>query len=817
MWATALLQNGAWRFDPRSALLGALIAWGIVWILYVQRAALRRKAEQLRAPILRWRSRSQRGTGEKYLAALQVTLRRLLLFSAEDPRVVFIPPTFLAPGPLPATPAEAAETPATQLLRHDSLLHGHSRVVICGLPGTGRTMALAMTVWRIAERDAATRRPFQRFPVWIDLALPGAPPDAKVTPIRYIAELATRFLPQALPKWLMSQLRTQPSLILVDNWDATPPAARQELAQRIAQAAAALPESLWLIAAGPEGHGPLVEAGFTPVQIQPPLDQDTLLQLHEGWSTALGVTEPELRDDALAAMLWAIAAGDTLPELTLRINLHLRCREIPYRPVEVLEALLRNFYLPLSDLEEAPESIAPAQELALTILAQLARIIRLEGRAVAGPQLQELLDRFAPLADKQDKLPASVRKAIQSTPLLERSGRTLQFVHPLWEDFLTAKALAAETAKTNLEPLLLLEHLYDQEWRYLLDCYAGLSDAEPLVKALLREALANAAQPDADRAQEALLLAARWTIRAPEDVPWRSFVTKALMQIFVQPAISPEYRLKLSQALALIAGESAYPFYLQALRHPALPMRAAALRGIGWAGSPKDLKLLAAALKDPHFEIQESALRAINDLGTSGAYRFLAALLPQSGEQLMLLIAEVLAGNPDSWEGLREAVQAEDLLVRRAVAHGLSAVRQPWARELLQQLARDDPQWLVRSAAEAALSAQQPSQTVVAAPPQPDQLQWLMTWAAKQGLGLGLGEAALTVLLHALQSGDSATRVLATRTLSQIGRPEHLPALQALRNEPAPDVQKAARQAARQIEARYRGLPEAAEHTVEEQ
>lgn len=806
MWATALLQSHSWRFDPRSALIGAFVAWGLAWMLYIRRAALQRSIERLRAPVLRWRSRSQRSTGEKYLVALQATLRRLLLFSVEDPQTIFIPPTFLAPGALPATPTEAGEAPATQVLPYANLLQGHPRIVICGLPGTGRTTALALTVWQMAQQDAETRRPFQRFPLWIDLALSGDPPDAKTTPIQYLAELATRFMPQALPKWLASQLRSQPSLILVDNWEATPPAARQELAQRLSQAAAALPESVWLIAAGPEGYGPLVEAGFVPIHIQPPLNRDALIALHEHWLTSLGMTEPELREDALATMLWALAAGDTLPELTLRIHLHLHYQETPYRPVEVITALLRNHYLPIG-LEDDPETAAQVYALALTILAQLARAIRLEGRAVSATQLQELLERLAPLTDKQDKIPVIVRKLIQNTPLLERSGKTLRFIHPLWEDFLTARALAAEAAETDLEPLLLLEHLNDPTWRYLLDCYAGLGDAEALIKALLREGLANAAQPEGESAREALLLAARWTIRAPEEVPWRSFVIKALAQVFVQPAISHEYRLKLSQALALVAGEDAYPFYLQALRHPAQPIRAAALRGIGWAGGPKDLKLLAAALKDPHIEIQESALRAIGDLGTSGAYRFLGDLLPQSSEQLMLIIAEILAGNPDSWETLREAIQAEDLLVRRAVAHGLSAIRKPWAREILEQLARDDPQWLVRSAAEAALSAQQSSSVVVEAPPQPDQIQWLISWAARQGLGLGVGEAALTMLLHALQSGDSGPRILAARTLSQIGRLEHLPALQTLCRDPDAGVQKAARHAVQQVEMRYRGLP----------
>lgn len=807
MWAAAWLQSSSWRFDLRSALIGAILAWGLAWLLYLRRTALRRNIERLQAPLVRWRARSRRSTSEKYLAALQSALRRLLLLPLEDPRQIFVPPTFLIPASLPSTSTEALEPAPPQVLPYANLLKGHPRLVLSGLPDSGRTTALATLVWESAQFDAATQRPFQRFPLWLDLALPGPTPEAKATPVQYLAELATRFMPQALPKWLARQLQTQPALILIDNWEKTPVGERPVLAQRFAEAAAALPQSVWVIATGTEGYGPLVEAGFTPIEIQPPLHREGLLELHERWSTALGMTEPQLRDEALATMQWALAAGDTLAELTLRIHLHLHYQETPLRPVDVIETFLRYHYLPVLGLEDTPEEAARAQQQACAVLAQLARMAWLEGRSISPAQVQEVCDQLVPLTDKQDKFALAVRKLVQSTPLLERQGKTLRFCHPLWEEFFTALALATEAASTDMEPLLLLEHLHDMQWRYLLDCYAGLSNAEPLIKALLREGLSNATLPEAEHARTALLLAARWTIRAPEDVPWRTFVIKALAKVFIQPNLSPDYRLKLSQALALIAAEQAYPLYLQALRHPLQSIRVAALRGIGWVGSPKDLKLLAAALKDPHLEIQESALHAIADLGTPGAYRFLGDLLPQSSEQLMLQIAEILARNPEGWDTLREAVQAEDLLVRRAVAHGLSNIPQPWARELLQQLARDDPQWLVRSAAEAALSAQQPSQVVVSAPPQPDQIQWLIAWAARQGLGLGVGPAAFTMLLHALQAGDTPTRLLAARTLSQIGRPEHLEALQALINDPDAMVQEAVRNAIQHIEARYRGLP----------
>lgn len=806
MGVTTLWQSNSWGFDPRSALFGAIIAWAIALLLYRQRVALKYQQDQLRSRFNRWRTRSQRSTSEKYLGALKTALRQLLLLNPQNPFEIFIPPTFLAPAPLPANPAEVGFERKPLVIKYDALLQGHNRLVVCGPPGSGRTTALAMTLW-FNERNTAPQTGITlRLPVWVDLASSREPLAPGASAVQIIAEWATRFMPQALPKWLVHQLKSQQSVILVDNWDALLPEERRVTAQVLAQAAAELPNSVWLVASGIEGYGPLVEVDFTPVEIQPGLDRDTPAKLHKGWSTLLGHGLENMPAEALSIMRWAVEAGDSLAEQTLRVNLQLRCEETPYRPAEVMESLLRHVFLPMPGLEEYPEKVTEAQEMGMDILAQLARIHRLEGRSASPTELQEITNRRIPVVDKQDPTPGMIRKAIQNTALLDRTSRNLRFVHPLWEDFLAARALATESQETHLEPLLLLEHLFDRDWWQLLDFYAGINDAEPLVKALLRYALPRAAQPDARDEQEALLLAARWTIRAPESVAWRTYVAKALAQEFVQPNTERGYRLKVVKALALVAGEQACPIFKHALRHSELAVRIAAIRGIGWTGTSGDLKLLIAALNDSNSDVQESALRAISDLGVADAYHLLAEILPQVSERSMLLITQLLGTNPDGWERLREAAQADDLLVRRAAAHGLAFVQDTWALELLQQMVRHDPQWLVRSAAEAALSERQPSLHVLEAPPKPDTIQWLLAWAAKQGLGVGVGEAAMNLLLHALQTGDSITRVMAARTLSQIGHPDHLAALRALHDNPEPELQSAARLAVHQIEARYRGL-----------
>ena len=800
---TALLQNNSWHFDLHSALIGAAAASFLIFLLYRNRVALRERAQRAWQPAANALARLRSSTEEKYLTALQKALRPRLLFNPQDPAAIFTPPTFLAPPPLPGGAGDLADPLPPPSITFGALLKGHSRLLLTGPQGSGRTMALAMTVWQVAVQDEKTRRPYQRFPLWIDLSQPFTLPDTESAPLEFLSDLACQFLPKLNPKWARQHLRTQPSLLLLDNWDTLPPTKRAAMARLIEAAAQQMPDSSWLIACTPEGYGPLVESDFVPLELVPTTGKETLQKLYTGWASMLGQEDSELHGEMLYTLLWAKDAGDGLLEMTARTVLQLRADQIPYRPTEVLTALLEELYLPVPDLGEEQVAVAAAaQEAALATLDQLARAVWLGGRTFSDQELQELLvAQLPPKEERPPKLAGAARKLLQRSGLFQHVGKELQFTHYIWEAFFTARALAeeAKTAAPTSEQPELLKYLHDPAWTLLLDCYAGLGDVEPLIKILLRESRAEKRLP-------ALLKAARWAILAPEDVPWRKEILKALAQAFIKPSLEQPARLRVGRALAMVAGESSRPFYLQTLRHPLPAVRAAALRGLGWTGRPREMKILAAALRDPDFTIRESAIWALSDLGTVGAFRYLSDLLPYGDEHLMPVIAEALATQPDGWDTLKEATLAENLLVRRAATHGLGQIHQPWAQSILEKIGREDTQWLVRSAAQAALSAQQKEAeaTVVAAPPKIDELPWLLTWAAQQGLGLGIGEAALQMLLHAVETGDSNTRILGALTLSLIGRQEHLDVLFPLLDDEDAAVQKAAAAAIRHIETRYK-------------
>lgn len=787
-----------WAFDWRSAIIGAIVAWLIAIVLYARRTSLRRLAEKTWAPIARWRTRLQRSVEEKYLLALREQLRSHWLLEPRHPAQIFVPPLFVAPSPLPNTFTEEFDPERRLRVPYDRLLESHSRILLTGRREEGRTATLIASLWHLVT-SSSEGTTLTHFPLWIDLTQPAATAlEEEKEAIRWLVELATQAFPAARPNWLATQLQERAALILVDEWDAVPADQRSRLARRIGEAADHLPQSHWLIATGLEGYGPLVEEQFVPTELKPPKNQKTLQSLYEGWTTEIdGDIADSEEEDSHQVLSWALETGDGLAELTLRVWLDLQTGQHPYPMREVLAKCVEAL-LPSPDLgEELDDVAAAAQQAAKAVLQALAWRSRMEGRTLSLQEIKEslLVEQLPPPEEQPPRLEATVLKMLQTTPFLQWQRKTARFQHPIWEDLWLAHYLA-ETEKTEV----LLEHLDDPHWDFLMECYVGIAPVKPLIAALFKAGLR-------ENALQTLLRGARWAILAPKETPWRKHVIKALAQSFATSDHGPEERLALGKALALVAEKSAHPFFLQMLRHPDAAVRAASFRGLGWTGGPRDVQTLAAGLNDNAFEVQTSAVKGLADLATPGAYRLLQDEITKGDERLTLVIAEALAQDAMGWESLKQAAKDKDLLVRRAAVHGISQIDAPWTQEILEHLMKNDPQWLVRSAAEAALSTKEASAetATVQPPPQLDEAAWLITWAAQQGLGVGVGDAVLQMLLRTLDAKEPRARLLGCVTLGRIGGPEHLAALETrVQEETDPDVKQAAEAARQQIKTRYR-------------
>lgn len=797
-WLQVVQLNDDWHFDFRSAVIGALLAWIIAVFLYRQREQVKQVLLRLWAPVSAWRQRVRASQEEKYLRVLREHLRRLLLYEPSNPDLIFCSPSFQAPAPLPASAAEATAWSRTITVTYPHLFSGHGKLILTGDQGSGRTMAQTMCCFR----DPSTSHEAQtltRLPIWIDLALLSQlDRHAEISAIEGLTVLAGLFMPEVLPKWLQQHIRHDPVVILLDNWDHLNAEERACVARWIAEVDQLGANVFWVVAASAEGIGPLVETGFVPIKILPPSDKGVVEQLHVGWRTLLG-KDPDIADDIYSTrMKDVLHAGAPLWELQLRTILYLKTGELPNRPTDVMERLL-EVHLSSVELGRGYDAVAvQAREIAGRVLAAAAATLKQEHRPLSAADLRGLVEAQLPPAEERPRrLEAAVQRLVSGSGLLRQRGKRWYIIHEVWGDFFAARHLA--TVGDGMDKVQ--AHLNDPTWTLLSEFYAGLCDVTVLAETLVRDAqVYGNLQP--------LLRAARWVRVSAPSQPWHKAVIKALAKTLLNDSLNIDTRLSLARALSRAAGSQASSFFLRLLKHPSSEVRQAALRGIAWCGDPeKVVGILAAALQEPDQRLSSSAVAALRDLGTTAAISILTEAMSRVDERLMPPIAEALASmGPDGWQALQEACDHPDLLVRRAAAYGLGQLDEDWARERLIKMAREDPEWLVRSAADTGLQTQEDRigrPLVVPPPPEVDKMDWLIAWAARQGQGLGVGEAAMETLLQALKEGNPDAKVMSALTLAQIGRESHLSMLEPLMQASDPLVREAATAAVQQIRERY--------------
>jgi hypothetical protein len=425
-----------------------------------------------------------------------------------------------------------------------------------------------------------------------------------------------------------------------------------------------------------------------------------------------------------------------------------------------------------------------------TALEQIAMTLQQEGRTVASrEEIDAAVEGALPVIEELPaRAPNWVIRALTGERGVLRPIDTdrYTFHHPLWQAFLAARE------QLTANPATLIEHLDDDHWTEMLRFYAESGDMKPVLIEWLR-------RPD-DLFRSRLCTLGSWIGAAPADASWRDGAMAMMARSFLQPGLPARVREGLIQALTVTGMPGITYLFKQALRHADAGIRRVAVMGLTKIANDTDLPALEAALGDQDEAVREAAVRGLPHLGTDAATRLLAQVMLEADEMLSITAAEALAQcGAEAADFLREAMGLEDMLARRAAVYGLARLR---ARDALEKAAREDEQWIVRSAAVAAMEDLDAQDKIVGIPPPVEvhQLPWLISWAASKGEGLGLGEAARRMLLRALEEGDGPTRVVAAQTLAQVGRPDDVDPLLALL--PDEDVADAALDALAQISDR---------------
>lgn len=787
-----------WHFDPLSAALGAIAAFLLLGLVRL-----------FRPLVARLRQGAQQAIGKATASAEQRYRQQIVAWAAEDHLLssvaplseIFVPPRLIPPLP---HPDPTSTLPVDRRpISLEAALSGHPRLALLGNVGSGRTTLLTYLALTYAQpRVNEPPDTASRLPIYIDLRnltweVEEEPEEKPEKANRRPPSPTDRLIHAALERIdgrsvyvapLRRHLTAGTGIVLVDGWDALPDPAREQTAAWLGRLADDLPGNIWIVVAGYRGFAPLVNAGFTPICLAPWTPTQTMNLLRNVEAALSSDQESPSYDPA--PLHQALKRGSTTLELTLFAWLLLQGETLPSTRGDILLKALELLLIPGG----IPNEEAWLPMVTRVALGNLALTLHQEGRY---EMTREEIDRaieaaLPPEGERPQKAREQIWQALTETGSILRplGTETYTFAHPLWQALLTARQAL------TLSPEILTQHIDDPRWEAVVDFYAGWGPMEPVIQAWL-------SQPD-DLWYTRLRRAAAWVAQAPTDAHWRNGVMGLLARTFLQPNIPLPIRQRLADALVHTGDPGVAYFLKQATRHALPDVRIAAVRALGHVAKEADLPAFKTALEDKDPRVQEAAVVALGTMGGQSAVHHLTLLLAQADQDLRVAAARALARcGEEGLEVLKEALKDEDLLTRRAAVYGLAEVEEPWVWERVASIAVDDPEWIVRSAAETVLEMREKRAHPVQPPLEVSEMGWLITWAAQRGETVGHGEAAFTSLLTALREGEPEVRKAAAQALGLAGKPEHASALREAMEDDDPEVAAVALEALEELCRRY--------------
>ena len=811
------------KLSPSSFWLGFLAGLVAFWLLGILRRLLRRLFGLLRQRVQA--ARHERALGDEVRLAND-TLRHAQkqhlaapLFSLDEvlilPRLLPLPAPSLVqenqPPPditdgmlpwMPDWPQLAAVYGAPTLSLVQALQNG-ANLLVTGAAGSGKSVALAHLAIQVARREedcgqAAGLLPILVHAVELSFALgsnPAGDPKAalpqETQPLLPLMDILTRrgcsLKGRRLASLLKTTIKEGRLLLLVDGLDEFSPEAQAPLIQYLGQVRQRYPIARLVATADPAHLGALPSLGLLPLPMATwdAGQRQSFLQLWSRRWGSLPASQPGA-PDPLMLVNWL--QNDPIPltplELTLKAWAAFAGDALGPTPLDAIEACMRRL---------ASQPGKANWKNNRPNLEKLALEAVLSGRPVA------------------------VRPANTSFPLetenglLAASGENLIFQHPLFSSYLAACALAnLATASPSGASVPELDRLLaGQEWAgksAALGLLAGMQPNPAWLPPHLEEDFE-------DPLHRRLIDAGSWLRLAPRDAPWRTNVLRSLANLMGEEQLPPGLRLRLVSALVFSGSAGIDLLLRRSLDSAQDDRRLAAVLGSGALHDSAATPHIVHLLHDQPLQ-RKAACLALTAIGDRPSLEAVVEGLVHGDEVLAQAAAEALANHPDQGHPtLEEAASLEDLSVRRAATYGLGRVRQPWTQSILLQLKAGDPQWLVQTAAAQALENM--DHILLRAPlplPAPENIPWLLAFAAEQGIGIVPGEPADELLAQALTSGEEEQQLAAAYTLGLIGSEAAVLSLYKIYFSRSGMIKQAAYDALWLLAARGIPLPPPAQH-----
>jgi HEAT repeat protein len=336
---------------------------------------------------------------------------------------------------------------------------------------------------------------------------------------------------------------------------------------------------------------------------------------------------------------------------------------------------------------------------------------------------------------------------LESGILSEHQGDKIRFSSPVWTGYLAA---LQSSASEVFPPLWIYSSIEYEYYHYL-----AVFHPDKWLEIYL--------QQDQSPFYTNLINGLKWIKDTPSNHPARSLVFKKCIPYLQNEMLPYPLRVRLLAGCVSSNDPTLSLFFKQLISHTSPALRTMAALGCGALQDSKLIPTLISLLNDENPETRLAACFALSCFENPEAEKAVVDCIHFAEESLRLAAAETLA--MDTRKGharLKELIESEDLLVRRSAVFGLSMIHEEWVVDLLEKIAVEDGQWVVRNAAGQALENRQKANPYL---PQhqkePSETSWLIAFAAKRGLGISKGDPAIPLLLEAVANGNEDEKIAA--------------------------------------------------------
>jgi HEAT repeat protein len=674
--------------------------------------------------------------------------------------------------------SELAATFFAPTLTLPEILRGKSNLILMGQPGSGKTVALAYLTSLIARSDEQLNYIGNPVPVFLhagDLDPFSAGKDPLSPFIDALATHVSSLTLPRLPNLLRNVFDTGRVMLMLDGLDEFGIDTAKQVIEMVKALLARYPLIRVIVATTPYYYDGLTALGFLPVAIAA-WDENQKTKFLEKWQdlwSHLLISDnqqPGLVDPViLSGWLTSREAPPNPLEYTLKVWAAFAGDALGAETSHAVEAYIRRMTVNIKNARPALEKLASQMLLAIqpiasqrdaeTWLAEFDTADISMGDAPSSERSVGTGKKKSSSRPSSNVLPALVSNGL----LVNHRGSYLSFVHPVLPGYLCGSILAKTGEAWNLQN--------QPDWvgkSLTLQFLASSGNVGNLVENMLGKW--------DDALKRGVLTAGRWLRTAPKNAPWRGAVMRGLATTIQKEQTTLGLSARALTALALTGDPSLTAFFRQLFKSTEPNLRLLGILGCGMAHDTKNISDLTGMAEDPVPNVGRAACMALMAIGNKPALDAIATILIQGTDASRRAAAEVLALNPEEgYPTLQEGAAVDDLLVRHAIVYGLARINQPWAVELLEKMAIEDGQWVVRNAAAQAIEdLKRLNPHIPVAMPPLHELPWLIKYAAKSGFGVSQGKQAVDVLTKALKDGNEFERMAALDYVRLYGNEDHI-------------------------------------------